>query len=97
MSKEKDLFSVGSDIDMIGAQLEEVQLLIEILDEAFESGLQPKNEIVEWKAVCFVKRIPMQLALLRAIERNLAEIVSKLDSLSSELIEASKAPKGAVQ
>lgn len=90
MSNEKGLFSIGSDIDVISGQLEEVQLLIEILDEEIERGLQSKDKIVEWEAVCFVKRIPMHLALLRSIERDLAKSVSELDSLSSELIEASK-------
>lgn len=91
MNKVRDLFFVLSDIDVVGTQLEEVQNLIELLDEEIERGLNSDDE--EWKAACFVRRIPMQIALIRAIERDIERSSKALDCLVSELVEVNKAQK----
>ena len=89
MKESRNLFSVLSDIDVVGAKLEQVQKLIEFLDEEIEKGLGSDDEA--WKAVCFVRRIPMQIALIRAIERDIERSSKELDCLVSELVEVSKA------
>ena len=89
MKESRNLVSVLSDIDVVGAKLEQVQKLIELLDEEIEKGLNSDDEA--WKAVCFVRRIPMQIELIRAIERDIERRSKELDCLVSELVEVSKA------
>lgn len=95
MSDAKDLFSVSSSIDDICTMLEELDLLMTVLDNAVEEGYQPEGKIVEWKAVHFVKRLPMRQALLRVIQREFEQCISELGGVSSQLMEMHAAQKEA--
>ena len=61
------LFEVIADVDCIYAQLEELDMVLDFLDEELEHGCQSNEDFVDWKAKNFVLRIPRCLALLRTI------------------------------
>ena len=82
-------FDIASDIELSVAMLEEIDKLIDILDEAMESAYQSEEHFDNYKAINFAKRLPMRLALVRVIQRELRIRIEELGKASQRLLEIS--------
>ena len=86
MNKETDLFSLASAIERASFQLEEIDTLIGILEDKIDIGCRNGGEIEPWIAIHYVRQIPVRLALLHAIQRDLTLQIRELTEASNQLM-----------